>query len=299
MYLDSNKLSTLHKRYPKKRAAITGAGSGLGKSLALELIRHGWTLFLNDVNKTLLKETKSNCQNLLSQSDTVKIYDYHFDVSNYNEFSNATKQFLANEGGVDLVFTCAGIGVGGSFLETSNEDFTEVLDINLLGTIWAGKLFLPSMVEANSGHFITIASAAAFHSLPHLSGYSASKAAVVQLSETLRSEMKPHGVDITVKMTTFYTSSIGDFTRGPMMEQEKAKALVAMAPWSAKEVAKVLLLTVQKRKFYMVAPKQASFLWRFKRFLPEIYLRLVPKLFPKLEAKLLTKSAEIGINNDV
>lgn len=308
MQLNSNELSTLHKRYPNKRAAITGAGSGLGKSLALALSRHGWTLFLNDVNKTLLEQTKSSCHSLLGQSlldqslldqrNSAKIYDYHFDVANYDEFAKATSQFLVNEGGVDLVFTCAGIGVGGSFLETRNENVKEALDTNILGTVWAGKLFLPAMVDAGKGHFITIASAAAFHGLPHLSVYAASKAAVVQLSETLRSEMKPQGVDVTVKMTTFYTSSIADFTRGPVNEREKAKALVAMAPWSADEVAKALLLTVQKRKFYLVAPTQAAFLWRFKRFFPEIYLRLLPKLFPKLEAKLLRKSAEIGSKND-
>jgi len=151
---------------------------------------------------------------------------------------------------------------------------------------------LPAMVAAGKGHFITVASAAAYHAMPHLSAYSAAKAGVVQLSETLRSEMAPLGVDVTVKMTTFYHSDIAEHTRGPEAEREKARSLIEMAPWGSAEVADALLLTVQKRKFYMVAPGQARFIWRFKRFLPELYMRLMPTVFPKLEAKLLAKAAE-------
>jgi hypothetical protein len=95
-------------------------------------------------------------------------------------------------------------------------------------------------------------------------------------------------------MTTFYTSTIAEHTRGSDEEREKARSLVALAPWSAAEVADALLLTVQARRFYMVAPGQARVLWRFKRFLPDTYLRLMPRLFPKLEAKLLAKADERG-----
>ena len=287
MPIETNKLRKLHKRYPRKRAVITGAGSGLGEALALELARHGWTLWLNDQDAAFLKKVTTRCEGL-----GAKVYPVTFDVADFETFSDAASAFIADAGGVDLVFTCAGIGVGGTFLETRPEHLREVVDVNLMGTIWAGKCFLPSMVEAGQGHFVTIASAAAFHGLPHLAGYAATKAGVVQLSETLRSEMKPHGVDITTKMTTFYTSSIAEHTRGSDEEREKARSLVQMAPWSSEEVADALLLTVQKRKFYMVAPGQARFLWRFKRFLPECYLRLMPAIFPKLEAKLLAKAAE-------
>lgn len=286
MPLDTKKLSKLHDRYPLKRAAITGAGAGLGEALAVELAKHGWTLWLNDKDSNRLNDVSDRCQSLGGT-----VISAHFDVANYEPFAKEAKRFLEKFGGVDLVFTCAGIAVGGAFIDTPIEHLQEVVDVNLLGTIWAGKIFLPSMRDAGQGNFVTVASAAAYHGLPHLAGYAATKAGVVQLSETLRSELRPHGVDITTKMTTFYTSSIAEHTRGTEAEKEKARSLIEMAPWSAAEVADALLLNVQKRKFYMVAPGQARFLWRFKRFLPELYLRLVPALFPKLEAKLLAKSA--------
>lgn len=287
MPIKPSQLHRLHKRYPKKRAAITGAGAGLGEALALELARHGWTLWLNDQDEERLSKVSEDCKAL-----GATIVSAHFDVADFEAFAAQGEAFLGEYGSVDLVFTCAGIGVGGTFISTPIEHLREVVDVNLLGTMWAGKVFVPSMCAQGAGHFITIASAAAYHGLPHLSAYAATKAGVVQLSETLRSELKPHGVDVTTKMTTFYTSSIAEHTRGTEEEREKARSLIQMAPWSAAEVADALLLRIQKRKFYMVAPGQARFLWRFKRLLPERYLRLMPALFPKLEAKLLAKAAE-------
>ncbi len=287
MARSADRLERLHARYPKRRAAITGAGSGVGEALALALAAHGWILFLNDSDAVRLEDIALRATLLGSTVVTGR-----FDVADFDAFSRPVSAFLEQHNGVDLVFACAGIGVGGSFLDTSPEHFREVVDVNLLGTIWTGKAFLPSMVAAGRGHFVTVASAAAFHGMPNLSGYSATKAGVVQLSETLRSELAPYSVDVTVKMTTFYTSNIADYTRGPHAEVEKARSLVEMAPWNSEEVADALLQAVQARKFYMVAPAQAKFLWRFKRFLPEWYLRLVPKLYPRLEAKLRTKSIE-------
>lgn len=286
MSIDSRRLQKLHKRYPLRRAAITGAAAGLGKALALELAAHGWTMWLNDQDKDRLAEIAVACEAL-----GVRVSQAHFDVADLDAFTKAANTFIGEAGGVDLVFACAGIGVGGAFLDTHPKHLREVVNINLMGVMWTAKCFLPSMVDNRRGHLVTIASAAAFHGLPHLAGYAATKAGVVQFSETLRSEMKPYGVDITTKMTTFYTSTIAEHTRGSDTEREKARSLVEMAPWSAEDVAEALLLGVQKRKFYMVAPGQARFLWLFKRLFPELYLRLMPAVFPKLEAKLLAIAA--------
>ena len=287
MPLKPQQLSKLHKRYPNKRVAITGAGAGLGEALALELASHGWTLWLNDQDPDSLAHIVKKCEALGAPT-----FSACFNVVDLETFQSSASAFLERYGAADLVFTCAGIGVGGTFLKCDARHIREVVDVNLMGTLWAGKVFLPSMVTQGKGHFITIASAAAFHGMPELTAYAATKAAVVQFSETLRSEIQPCGVDVTTKMTTFYTSSIAEHTRGTDAEREKARSLVQMAPWSAEEVSDALLLNVQKRKFYMVAPGQAKFLWRFKRFFPERYLRLIPALYPKLEAKLLAKAAE-------
>jgi short-subunit dehydrogenase len=280
-------MNALERRYPGKRAAITGAGSGIGEALALQLAERRWTLFVNDADESRLRAITARCIALGSE-----VYAAPFDVADLDAYHAPVAHFIRSYDGVDLVFACAGIGLGGPFLTCDPAHLREVVDVNLLGTMWTAKAFLPTMAAASKGHFVTIASAAAYHGLPHLCGYAATKAGVVQFSETLRSELAPKGVDVTVKMTTFYTSNIAEFTRGPAEEQEKARSLVQMAPWGSDAVAKALLKAVEKRQFYMVAPGQARFLWRFKRLLPERYLRLMPKIFPKLEAKLLAKARE-------
>jgi short-subunit dehydrogenase len=280
-------LQQLADRFPGKRAAITGAGAGLGEALAIKLAAAGWTLWLNDKDAVQLEHVVQACE----EQGAGKVYAAAFDVADRSDFQAGSRAFLSEEGAADLVFTCAGIGVGGAFLTCEPEHLAEAINVNLLGTMWAAKVFLPAMVHQKRGHIATIASAAAFHAMPELSAYAASKAGVVQFSETIRSELKPFGVGVTTKMTTFYTSTIAEHTRGTEAEREKARSLVEMAPWGAEAVAHALLEAVTKRRFYLVAPGQARFLWRVKRLLPELYLRAMPSLFRKLEHKLLAKAA--------
>lgn len=284
--LEAARLRKLHARYPQRRAAITGAGSGLGRALAFALAQHGWTLFLNDVDEARLDAVAAAVRSAGATAAPAL-----FDVADLEAHLTPVNAFLAAHGGVDLVFTCAGIGAAGSFVDMDPAHIREVVQVNLLGTMWTAKAFLPAMITAGRGHLVTIASAAAFHGLPKLSAYAATKAGIVQWSETVRSELKAAGVDVTVKLTTFYTSDIAEFTRGTEAEREKARSLVEMAPWNAEDVADALLLTVQKRRFYMVAPGQARFLWRIKRAIPETYLRAMPRLFGRLETKLMAKAA--------
>ncbi len=176
MPLDDRALAKLHRRYPSRRAVITGAGSGVGRALALALARHRWYLMLNDNAADRLASVVAECR-----SSGAAVTEALFDVAEPDAHRPHADAFLREHGGVDLVFTCAGIGVGGTFLDTAPEHFREVIDVNLLGTIWTGKVFLPAMVAAGKGHFVTIASAAAYHGLPGISAYAATKAAVVQL----------------------------------------------------------------------------------------------------------------------
>ncbi len=272
-------LSILAARYPQRRAFITGAASGLGRTLALRLAAAGWRLGLNDLDATGLTQ-------LGAETDATPAL-YPFDVADAPAFKAAAASFLATHGPPDLLFNNAGIGCGGPFLDTPLAHWREVLDVNLLGTVHGTRAFLPAMIAQGSGHVVNVASAAAFHGLPKFSAYSASKAAVAALSEALRAELSGTGVDVTLKMTTFYRgAAIGAHTRGSDAIRRQAQALVDRAPLDATEAADRLLAQMARRRFHAVYPAQARLLWAIKRHTPRLYLRLVPPVFAWLERRL-------------
>jgi NADP-dependent 3-hydroxy acid dehydrogenase YdfG len=272
-------LSVLAARHPARRAFITGAASGLGRALALRLGAAEWRLGLNDLDATSLARVA------LETGGTPALYP--FEVADAPAFQAAAASFLATHGPPDLLFNNAGIGCGGLFLDTPLTHWREVLDVNLLGTVHGIRAFLPAMIAQGSGHVVNVASAAAFHGLPKFSAYSASKAAVAALSEALRAELAGTGVDVTLKMTTFYRGgAIGAHTRGSDAIRRQAQALVDRAPLDAGEAADRLLAHMARRRFHAVYPAQARLLWAIKRHTPHLYLHLVPPVFAWLERRL-------------
>lgn len=272
-------LRVLGQRHPARRAFITGAASGLGRALARRLGQAGWQLGLNDIDGTGLGQVAAEA------GGTPDLYP--FNVADADAFSRAAAGFLASRGGLDLLFNNAGIGCGGTFLDTPLDHWREVLDVNLMGTVHGTRAFLPGMVRQGSGHVVNVASAAAYHALPKFGAYSASKAAVAALSEALRAELAGSGVSVTLKMTTFYRgAAIGRHTRGSAEVRRQAQALVDRAPLDAMEAADRLLACMARRRFYAVYPAQARIMWAVKRHAPMLYLRLVPPVFDWLERRL-------------
>ena len=274
-------LAILARRYPARRVFITGAGSGLGLCLARRFGAAGWTLGLNDVEPEALAQVAA------AADPANPVATYPFDVADEAAFTAAAADFLRRYHGVDLVFNCAGIGGGGLFVDYPLAYWREVLDVNLLGTVLGARAFLPALLAAGRGHIVNVASAAAFHGLPRLSAYVASKAAVLAFSEVLAAELRGSGVRVSVKMTTFYRDSqIGRFTRGAPEEQQLAALLVQQGPISADEAAAETLRQVAAGRFYIVFPRQARLLWFFKRHFPTAYLRFIAAFGPRLVARL-------------
>lgn len=272
-------LAKLAARHPRRRAFITGAASGLGRALALRLHAAGWRLGLSDLDADGLARVSAEAGGTHAS--------YAFDVSDPAAFDAAAASFLATHGAPDLLFNNAGIGCGGPFLDTPLAHWREVLDVNLMGAVHGTRAFLPAMMRQGSGHVVNVASAAAFHGLPKFSAYSASKAAVAALSEALRAELAGTGVDVTLKMTTFYRgAAIGAHTRGSDAIRRQAQALVDRAPLDAGEAAGRLLAHMARRRFHAVYPAQAQALWAMKRHAPRWYLQLVPPVFDWLERRL-------------
>ena len=179
-----------------KVAVVTGAGSGIGRALALELARRGARLALCDVNDAGLAETADLAKNLGAEVHTA-----HLDVADRAAVEAYAAQVAEHFGVVHQVYNNAGVAGGGrSVLEAEWDVYDRVLAINLMGVIQGTKSFLPHLIASGDGHVINISSLNGYLAQPGLSAYCASKFGVRGFTESLRTEMiqAGHPVQATV-----------------------------------------------------------------------------------------------------
>ncbi len=263
-------LDQLSKMYPAKRAFITGAGSGLGLAFAVELSEMGWNIAITDVDKERLDAAAQAIQ----QAGGIAV-PYEFDVSDYEKFRQAVGDFERRLDGIDIGINNAGIGCGGYMHELPIEAFRKVIDVNLMGVVNGCHLFVPIMKRQRFGHILNIASAAAFVAAPRMSAYNTSKAGVLALSETLRSELLEDGVIVSVLMPTYVRTNIGKDSLGSVEDNRLAQLLVEQSNLTSEEVAAVTLRKMVAGDLYVVLPSEARFLWRFKRLMPDRFWRFI------------------------
>lgn len=252
----------LSNQYPKKRAFITGASTGLGSELAKLLLNDGWILGLMDINK----------ENLTKQFyDKKNVYLYFFDVSNAQEFEKASIDFIQKVGGIDLLFNNAGVGEGTYFEEYSLQNWDWIIGINQKGVINGCHFFIPIFKKQQNGMIVNIASAAGYANLPKMSPYNVTKASVIALSESLYGELKPHNVKVIAVTPTFFQSNILENSRGNSTIKKSAERVVHNSKMSSKDAALLILRKLPKAKRHIRFPFSASLLFYVKKWLPSIY----------------------------
>lgn len=257
-------------KYPGKRVFITGAGSGLGLAFAMEFAKFGWTIGITDIREERLEQASAAIQ-----AAGGKACKYLFDVNDYDKFALAVADFISQSGGIDVGINNAGIGCGGIMQDTTIETFRQVIDINLMGVVNGCYLFVPTMQKQKAGHILNVASAAAFVAAPRMSAYNVSKAAVLSLSETLRSELHDDNIHVSVLMPTYVRTNIGNDAVGTAEGKRLAQLLVEESNLTPEMVVKETLTRMEKNELYVVMPGKALFLWRFKRLMPELFWRFI------------------------
>ena len=175
-----------------KRIVITGASSGLGRAMALELAARfpGCTMLLLARRADRLAELAAELPGIRAITQTV-------DITDHEALSLHAGRFVAAHGAPDIVIANAGISVGTLTEEREDRDvFARVMAVNVQGVYDSFAPFLASMKAAGTGTLVGIASVAGVRGLPGSGAYSASKAAVAVYLESLRLEMRPHGVSV-------------------------------------------------------------------------------------------------------
>lgn len=170
--------------FQDKVAAITGAGSGIGQQLAIQLAQQGCHLSLSDINQDGLEETL-----ILLQPYAVRVTTLRVDVSQREQVEAWAKQTLEQHHKVNLIFNNAGVALGSTVEGASYEELEWIMNINFWGVVHGTKAFLPLLKATQDGHIINISSVFGLTAHPTQSAYNASKFAVRGFTESLRQEL--------------------------------------------------------------------------------------------------------------
>lgn len=175
-----------------KNALITGAGKGIGKAVAIALAKEG-------VNVILVARTQSDLDQVAQEVNAlgVKSLTLIADVANINSVNTAVEKALSEFKTIDILINNAGIAAFGKFLELEPEAWERIIQVNLMGTYYATRAVLPNMIERKTGDIINISSTAGLSGNALTSAYSASKFAVLGLTESLMQEVRKYNIRVT------------------------------------------------------------------------------------------------------
>lgn len=203
-----------------KTVLITGASSGIGHGLALELSRRGAKLGLIARRAEKLAELVREIEGTNGKAIALPA-----DVMNVNSLAAAATQLRSTFGPIDVLIANAGVGATVDAAELKGSTVAGVINVNVLGAANSVEAVVPEMVQRGSGQLVVISSLAAYRGLPKSAAYCASKAAVSAFFESLRLDLKPRGIDVTIIHPGFIKTALtaGRHAQMPfLMELEDA-----------------------------------------------------------------------------
>ena len=218
---------------------VTGAGSGIGRSLAILAARHGARVAISDVDATGLAETAATVR----QVSGLEAHTDKLDVRDRDAVKAYAAAVAADLGGVDAVVNNAGVALNGDFADLDYESLEWIMDIDFWGVVHGSKEFLPYLVESGDGRLVNISSLFGLMAVPGQSAYNAAKFAVRGLTEAIRQEMLVSGkpVKVTCVHPGGIKTAIARNARAVGHDQAKAaelfdKKLARMSPDRAAEI---------------------------------------------------------------
>jgi len=172
---------------------LTGASSGIGEALAVALAEKGAILGILARREDLLKSLAEKCEKIGGKTRV-----FPCDVTDETGVTESIKSLQKEFGKIDILICNAGIGGSMHAKDLTNEAFRKVIDVNLMGAVYAVTAVLPQMIERNSGQLVAISSLAGFRGLPMSASYSASKGAMTNFFESLRLDLLQNEIAVTI-----------------------------------------------------------------------------------------------------
>jgi NAD(P)-dependent dehydrogenase (short-subunit alcohol dehydrogenase family) len=255
-----------------ERIVITGGGSGLGRALALEYARAGWRVAVLDRDGASAEAVAAEVEEAGG-----KALAFACDVTDAAAVGDASAAIRRGWRGLDVLVNNAGIAGSGTVVDTPDDDWRRIMEVNLFGVVAVCRAFVPAMIRAGAGHVVNVASAAGFVSPPGVAAYNVSKAGVISLSETLRVELAPHGIGVSVVCPSFFKTNLLDDFTGSEESRQMAQRLMEKSPLNADDVARMIRRGVQKRDFMIVPHAEARGILLLKRLAPDFFFAAVKK----------------------
>ena len=276
------------KSFENKVAAITGAGSGIGRALAAELARENCNLALSDLNEEGLRETVEAVQ-----AFGVHVTSERVDVADREAVHAWADRVAAEHGKVNLIFNNAGVALASTVEGMSYGDFEWLMGVNFWGVVHGTKAFLPHLKASGDGHIVNVSSVFGLAGIPSQSAYNSAKFAVRGFTESLRQELDmmrcgvsassvhPGGIKTGIARSSRIDSSVRDLGINDVDSREKFEKTFITSPDKA---AKEILDGVRRdQRRILVGPDARVFDWMV-RLLPSAYQRITVA-YSKFSAK--------------
>ncbi|MCM4168269.1 Putative oxidoreductase SadH [Arenibacter antarcticus] len=250
---------------------ITGASSGLGKALTLELNSNGSKLIISSRNMEQLLTVKRNCPN----PENIAVLP--LDLENYSTMSALVSKAMDIYGPIDILINNAGISQRSLILDTDLGVYQKLMEVNYMGTIALTKALLPHYVGRKQGQFVTVTSLMGKFSSPYRSGYCGAKHALHGFFDTLRMEHATDNIKVTMICPGFANTNIARNALTAKGASQKENDKATQNGMSPEKFAKKMLRAMQSDKFEAYIGKWEIMGVYMKRFFPKLLHRMVLK----------------------
>ena len=255
--------------FSNKVVIVTGASSGIGKQVSIDLAKKDSVIIMLARNKNNLEKAF----NEVSQYSPNSSY-FVCDVSNEKQVSSAVKKIYEKYRKIDILINNAGFGIYKTFMDSTLDEIKSQMDTNYYGSVYFIKHTAEIMKKQNFGHIVNISSVAGKSGYPNVAAYCASKFAVIGLSEALYAELKSHNINVSVVCPGSVSTNFFSHPSWKNFPHEKRHKSML----SASQVSKAIIKALATKKFEIIVPFRSKIILLGKEILKEKYVNILSKL---------------------
>ena len=243
-------------KFKYKNILITGGASGIGRLMGMKMAKKGGTIVIWDINSELLDKTAEEIRSLGG-----KVIACNCDITDKDLVYKTAQEVKMEIGNIDILINNAGVVTGKPFWECTDDEIQTTMDVNTMSLFWTTKAFLPDMIKANSGHIITMSSAAGIVGATRLTDYNASKFAAFGFDESLRMEFKKRKMNIKTTVVCPFFINTG------MFDGAKTRFPWLLPILNEETVANKIVKAIEQNKARLLMPGIVYTSWVL-RYLP-------------------------------